>query len=336
MPKKTLRSEDDILYQWRLNRKIELAKVKQRPDPFLNQATFGKILVKENIPSKNSYVTSKSHPQSEHEQNSKENSFTQDLTKIESQNIETSRLHNQNNGNLDETSRTNDKLSDQCKEDRISQYQNHDEDARRQSQKHICEFCFNNQLVQTKYPGCTCSGGQDYFKYPQNYFIPPHVHDICDIIPCVHGNRNSSTLPAQYNKHVLQDKNYQKSTAECANANVRDKLPSEKGEVFAKTKNLVVTEMEPNRKSPKHDENYQKRTSECANTNIRDKLLSEKGEVFTKTKKFFVTEMGPNTKSPKQRSTGTNESIAFCANESNVDNVGPIIEQVSFSKRKYL
>lgn len=94
--------------------------------------------------------------------------------------------------------------------------------------------------------------------------------------------------------------------------------------------------MEPNRKSPKHDENYQKRTSECANTNIRDKLLSEKGEVFTKTKKFFLTEMGPNTKSPKQRSTGTNESIAFCANESNVDNVGPIIEQVSFSKRKYL
>ena len=97
MPKKTLRPEDDILYQWRLNRKIELAKVKQRPNPFLNQATFGKILVKENIPSKNSYVTSKSHPQSEHEQNSKENSFTQDLTKIESQNTETSRLHNQIN-----------------------------------------------------------------------------------------------------------------------------------------------------------------------------------------------------------------------------------------------
>ena len=326
LAKKTLRPEEDILYQWRLNRKIELAKFKQQPNPFLSQATFEKILVKENMPSNNSYVASKSHPENEHEQNSKENSFTQDSTKIESQNIETSRLHNQNSDNLDKTSLTNDKLLDQRKEDRVSHYQNHDENARRQSQKHVCDFCFNNQLSQTKYPGCTCSGSQDYSKYPQNYFIPPHVHDICDIIPCVHGNRNSSTLPAQYNKQVLQDENYQKRTSECA----------KKGEVFAKTKNLVFAEMGPNTKSPKHDENYQKKTSECANANIRDKLLSEKGEVFTKTKNFVLTEMRPNTKSPKQRSAGTNGSIAFCANESNVDNVGPIIQQVFFSKRKYL
>lgn len=288
LAKKTLRPEEDILYQWRLNRKIELAKIKQRPNPFLSQPTLGKTLVKENIPSNNSYIASKSHPQSEHEQNLKENSFTQDSAKIENQNIETRRLHNQNNDKLDRTRRENDKLSDQCNEDRNSQYQNHDENTRRQSQKHICDFCSNNQLAQTKYPSCICSGGQDYSKYPQNCFILPHVHDICDILPCIHGNRNSSTSPAQYGKQVT------------------------------------------------HDENCHKRTSECANSNIRETLLSEKGEVLTKTKNVILTELRANTTSPKQTSTGTNGSVAYCANESNVNNVGPIIQQVFLSKRKYL
>ena len=229
--KKPLRPENDILYQWRLTRKMDLASsaVETKIDPFLNPFKELKINVgrsyshdktsckqrcvidKENILPKNAYHSKDAHNSEGVYTTIKNNNQCKTYKhRIGEEGKDGNNLNVDKNNTCKHKNISKEYVSQRdvrqdvypnkhCGHNDNIDTPNHincedeDEGSSEIDNEQCAENCAGTDIIQAgdNSPRCQCGLKlyKESLRFKKTDCVPPHVHQICDILPCCHHNK---------------------------------------------------------------------------------------------------------------------------------------------------
>ena len=214
---KSLKPEDDILYKWRLSRKMDLASktASATSNPFLNYSEANKYISmqkQELLIDQNQDVVEKSK-------------------EYLSKNLETTSKKEIDSTEICDNKTSNEKVSDSiessshvcCKKETMQGCKTKTCLEREDNLSTCTSFKCHHAGSSSSNISCACKSldhGQIYCNCHKlshlcdmySYHIPPHVHNACDILPCMHKklpNLTSCAFKSQQNddEDVLDVKN---------------------------------------------------------------------------------------------------------------------------------